>query len=84
MFVPTWESLVTRYTSKSITVETDMLPALGGLAAEMAHQYPGKYLAGLWEHDLLHQLLWTRQEEMHHGPGSREPRPQSYIAPSWS
>jgi hypothetical protein len=84
--VPTWEVLVAQYTSKSMIVETDVLLALGGLAAEVSHRYPGKYLAGIWECDLLRQLLWRRHHDNRTDISSSvlETKLESYIAPSWS
>jgi hypothetical protein len=80
-----WLGIVGEYTSRRLTNDMDILPALSGLAGEF-HRFTGdRYLAGLWEKDLIHSLMWTcylpqaddRREDPH------KPT-QAYRAPSWS
>lgn len=81
----TWMGLVTLYARRHLTFPEDKLPAISALASEVRRLSienggePGKYLAGMWEHDLLHQMLWlTILDE------SRDVRRAAYCAPSWS
>lgn len=48
-----WPQVVIDYTSLGLTRISDLLPALGGIALEMADFRRGQYLAGLWEDSLV-------------------------------
>lgn len=80
-----WESIVEAYARLDITVPSDKLVALSGIAKHLQAQKPaiyGDYLAGLWSPWLNHgpfRLLW-------HVPGRCTPRSPapSWRAPSWS
>lgn len=72
-----WRDLIVQYSQKQITFRTDGLPAVAGLATEWSDKLTGRYLAGLWEKDLLNCLRWMPDEK-----DSEEEL--SYIAPSWS
>ncbi|KAK7015889.1 hypothetical protein VNI00_019016 [Paramarasmius palmivorus] len=85
-----WASVVMNYTGRITTKPGDKLTAFGAVA-ERFHRvwYPesepggtlmqGRYLAGLWEKFLPHDLLWTiREDTLPHK------RPALYLAPSWS
>lgn len=54
-----WYSLVEEYNRRRITKETDILPAISGLAAYFQTSLGDKYLAGLWASDLVIGLLWS-------------------------
>ncbi|KAH7041521.1 HET domain-containing protein [Microdochium trichocladiopsis] len=73
-----WMRIVERYSTCLLTFDSDRMIALAGIA-EQAYKTGrgGKYLAGLWEQDLAHQLCWQVQDT-HRKPTSM------YIAPSWS
>ena len=72
-----WREIVVFYSKCGLTVRTDKLTAISGLAKRMQPVIGCRYLAGLWEKHFLQQLLWWG--------GSRDPRsPKLYIAPSWS
>lgn len=43
-----WYAMVEDYTNRDITVASDRLPALVGLAGAMALRFKDKYLAGIW------------------------------------
>ncbi|PVH93011.1 hypothetical protein DM02DRAFT_542377, partial [Periconia macrospinosa] len=58
-WLATWRNIVHEFTKRDLTVLTDRLPAIAGLASAMQHQLNSDYLAGLWECDLARQLLWT-------------------------
>ena len=53
-----WASILEEYTRLDLTFEKDRLPALSGIAKLIESFEPGRYIAGLWEKDLLYQLLW--------------------------
>ncbi|KAK0117877.1 hypothetical protein ONS95_012196 [Cadophora gregata] len=76
-----WLEIVSRYSSRNLTKESDKLPALSGLAHEYCVRWGGEYLAGLWRQDLWRNLLW-RRNETYTLPEPR--RPSEYRAPSWS
>ncbi|KAN0104157.1 Heterokaryon incompatibility protein (HET) domain containing protein, partial [Hyaloscypha variabilis] len=71
-----WISMVINYTKRSLTVQSDRLVAIGGLAQELQAQSGYNYCAGIWAEDIHRGLLWRL-----YGLGQT---PKSYIAPSWS
>ncbi|KAJ4397688.1 hypothetical protein N0V93_001921 [Gnomoniopsis smithogilvyi] len=55
-----WYRSIQEYSSRYLTYGTDKFPAAEGLARDIASKCNvGKYLAGLWEHDLALGLLWN-------------------------
>ncbi|KIJ31912.1 hypothetical protein M422DRAFT_266414 [Sphaerobolus stellatus SS14] len=64
------------YSLLDMTYESDRLPALAGLASRFANYFPKneRYLAGLWESNLVRDLLW----------GTGGPRRGKTSGPSWS
>jgi Heterokaryon incompatibility protein (HET) len=78
-----WKNFVTTYSSCKLTHYSDKLIAIGGLASRVAEHLPDtRYLAGLWDYELLHLLLWYIVDfDPGFGPGHR---PKEYQAPSWS
>jgi hypothetical protein len=53
-----WRSLMAYYSKRTITYESDRLPAISGLARYMQSTGAGEYLAGIWKEDLWESLLW--------------------------
>jgi Heterokaryon incompatibility protein (HET) len=76
-----WHEIVRDYSHLNLTVESDRLPAIAGLAREAASSRVGPYLAGLWDDSLRVDLLWRVD---HFIPQCSEARPAPYRAPSWS
>lgn len=75
--VGVWMSLVGRYSRCELTRAEDRLFAFAGIAKLFQEMTGYRYLAGLWEEDLLHQLGWS----------VLNPSPRlsnRYRAPSWS
>lgn len=68
-----------RYTLRDITVPSDKLVALAGLAEQFQTVNGDQYLAGLWRKTLLFDLLWKAE-----AIGGLHLRPTAYRAPSWS
>jgi Heterokaryon incompatibility protein (HET) len=72
-----WRDVVTQYSTKQLSVASDRLPALSGLAHRLQPPSDGNYLAGLWKDDLLNELAWrTIPNTLVRKPGFR--------APTWS
>ncbi|KAI9732177.1 MAG: hypothetical protein M1834_004274 [Cirrosporium novae-zelandiae] len=73
-----WYATLRNYCDeRQLTVATDKLPALAGLAAEFHKLLDDVYLAGLWANDLHRGLLWRADGAL--ASSSKKPR-----APSWS
>ncbi|KAH6678665.1 heterokaryon incompatibility protein-domain-containing protein [Halenospora varia] len=72
-----WNSVVSTYSKGNLTVQSDKLVALSGLAASLKPRLNDEYLAGLWRRHLPYQLLW-------YPPRPRKRIGKEYIAPSWS
>lgn len=80
-----WTQVVSNYTGRKVTHAEDKLVAFAALAEEFAvlsKQYSpswnSRYLAGLWEHNLIKDLLW------HTVAAVKSPRPALYLGPTWS
>ena len=71
-----WYSFVNEVCVRQLTFKTDILPCLSGIAAQMEASMMGRYLAGLWEEDLLLGLTWSYKE--------LQTRMVPQQAPSWS
>ena len=72
-----WMRIAEQYSNLTLTYDTDRAVALSGIARQaLLSGRGGRYLAGVWEKDLAHQLCWEI------GTGCR--KPETYIAPSWS
>lgn len=72
-----WQRTVTHYSGLNLSRLKDRQVAILGLAGEMKPFRKGRYLAGLWEDNLLLDLAWYLDY----------PEPTSYLetqAPSWS
>ena len=79
------ELTVSRYSSRELSYETDVLPALSGLAHSFKAIHgvekvtdTNDYLAGIWRNDLPKGLLWSLHDS------SDASRHTQYIAPTWS
>jgi len=75
-----WHEIIKHYSRLYLTIESDLLPAIAGLAREAEGCRTGSYLAGLWEDSLIEDLLW-RVDQL--GTGQSERRPALYRAPTW-
>ncbi len=81
-FLTEWRRIIVEASRRSVTQQTDTLPAISGLAS-IVHQHTRRqYLAGLWRHD-PGSLFWEASRNQ--GKPSRRPTAShSYTAPSWS
>lgn len=79
---------VEKFHNKQITVETDRLPAIAGLANQVASLTKSQYLAGLWRDNLANDLLFSitpTREDIKFDERIRElSAPLSQARPSWS
>ncbi len=74
-----WYNMITEFTKRSLTFASDVLPALSGLAYEVAMHDKGKYCAGVWWEDIAFGICWKKSATLKLAAG-----PDEYIAPSWS
>lgn len=72
-----WRDIVAAYSAGKLTVPSDKLPALQGMAKHVYNERKCAYYAGLWDYSLIYDLLWERRGEL-------RPAQQEYLAPSWS
>ncbi|TVY80788.1 hypothetical protein LSUE1_G006734 [Lachnellula suecica] len=88
-----WRNVLHIYVGRSLTKQSDKLPALAGMAA-FVHSITGDdYLAGFWARDISISLLWTAAAIWAKGAATMDylfPAPQWELAaptleaPSWS
>ena len=74
-----WCDLVHQYSGCGLTVETDKLVAISGIAKRIQEVLNDDYLAGMWATHLPVGLLWRIWRPLHPYALSH-----SYRAPSWS
>lgn len=83
-----WSKIVEDYSSRSLTVWSDRLPALSGLANELELLTKCEYVAGLWRTDILMRFLWEVQlpiKDVFDNIGIDNRKESGLeIAPSWS
>ena len=76
------------YSVRTLTYETDILPALSGLArafqtsSDANPHGSNDYLAGIWRDDFAKGLLWIHGE--FNGVWPHKNITKSYVAPTWS
>jgi hypothetical protein len=73
-----WSNIVLAYTRCDLTVGSDKLVALSGVAQMMRRMLKDEYLAGLWRKWLPYHLLWYKEKPADTG------RSVAYRAPTWS
>ena len=75
-----WRELATWYSSLSLTLPKDVLPALSGIARTFQRVRPqDQYLAGLWKSSMMDDLAWYPKFGI-----ERLRRPERWRAPTWS
>ncbi|KAI1398963.1 HET-domain-containing protein [Hypoxylon fuscum] len=80
-----WLRLVKLYTRRNLTKQSDILPAISGVARIFAKFTPGGYYAGHFESLGVMNLLWAVDSPHNDKSVSRSScRPHDYTAPSWS
>ncbi|PVH79405.1 HET-domain-containing protein [Cadophora sp. DSE1049] len=84
-----WQGIVEDYCRRSLTMPTDKLPAVAGLATRLIHmasEFTGvqdNYHAGLWESKLIDQLCWRVVNEDPNSVLLRHRRLLNSV-PTWS
>jgi hypothetical protein len=71
-----WQTLCTHYAYRRLTFREDKLPAISGIASNIAKKVQSGYLAGLWRNNLINDLFWQTV--------AVATKPKNYRAPSWS
>jgi hypothetical protein len=83
-----WCALVQAYSQRLLSVQTDKLPAISGVAALVAQKGRGDvYLAGIWKNSLLKGLGWFPKRTATARPLEADlwPPPSADLGiPSWS
>lgn len=78
-----WYMIMSYYSHKSLTFETDRLPAILGLVSRFQTMFSTTFVAGLWLEDLHRGLLWTVAPFVrlgtNHLPQPPPPRPVPLI-----
>lgn len=77
-----WHRLVEKYTLRELTQPSDKLPAISGMALKIQEMVDSKYLAGLWQSNILGDLLWSSSPDLQN-PNQIKSLPK-YRAPSFS
>jgi hypothetical protein len=88
-----WFQAIDKYTGRALTKQSDKLPAFSGIARAVQACTSDRYLAGLWESNLIHCLCWY--SAWHPAGGNpvfyadrpapiAHTRQAEYISPSWS
>ncbi|KAH7094356.1 heterokaryon incompatibility protein-domain-containing protein [Paraphoma chrysanthemicola] len=54
-----WQTIVGKYSSRELTVSTDKLPAISGIASKIRKATHSEYLAGIWKANLASDMLWS-------------------------
>jgi len=84
----TWYDMVAHYSQRALSVDSDKLLAIAGLASLMGKYYHLTYVTGLWKEDLQVGLCWwvTLRNNMFRrdGPRSITENFPDYLAPTWS
>lgn len=89
-----WWTIINEYSRRNLTVESDKLPAIAGLAKffherlSRNQKQDVRYLAGLWSHSIVAGLGWKSwSQRMWYDwvpPEVPLPGEKGYKAPSWS
>jgi hypothetical protein len=73
-----WNNIVQLYSKRQISVESDKLTVLSGIAKVFQNLSGWRYLAGLWWEDIFTELMSYCEGYKY------VQRPKKYRAPSWS
>ena len=79
-----WGWVLEEFTWRSLTVKTDRLPAIAGIAAYFQGALGDEYYGGLWRRHLPRSLLWIGSRHAY-SEDTKYGRPIARLsAPSWS
>ena len=82
-----WSQVIEEYSGRNFTFFTDRLPALAGLASELARVWDDIYLAGLWRRTVIQHLAWhmsSHGSQRWNGLSKDVNRTKRSGCPSWS
>ena len=79
-----WRLIVQSYTSRQLSFASDKLPAVAGIVSLMPQATRSRYLAGLWSHSLLEDLLWNVMPSSARSTTVMTYRFEEQQSPSWS
>ena len=71
-----WKNALQNYADRLLTVESDKLPAVSGVAKHVQQAAKDDYFAGLWGENMERDLLWRLE--------NRRAPPKKWTAPTWS
>ena len=57
-----WKRIIDEYSDRDLTLFDDRLPALAGIATELAKSWNDVYLAGFWKKTITRHLGWYRSK----------------------
>jgi hypothetical protein len=77
-----WWDLVTDYTGKSLTFESDRFPAIEGLARIVQESKGISMVHGLWQPYLVNELLWSCDMEWNTPAAAKSE--QQLQSPTWT
>lgn len=77
-----WRIMVEQYCAREMSVASDKLPGLAGVAQMFNYIMQDTYVAGLWNSTLSVSLGWYLDDVIR--PQEPRPRPTAYRAPTWS
>ncbi|KAG7293884.1 hypothetical protein NEMBOFW57_003944 [Staphylotrichum longicolle] len=72
-----WYKLVKVYSHRSLTIPSDRLPAISGIAERYGRVFGDMYCAGIWRSTFAAALFWRAIQPL-------KPRPSRWQGPSWS
>jgi hypothetical protein len=80
-----WRDIIRDYNVCQLTMPSDRLDAIAGVAKDIQTALDSRYLAGIWEKHICADLLWSNMSWDHvfynRNLGTRN---REYQAPSWS
>jgi hypothetical protein len=82
-----WRNVVSEYSSRQISFLTDRFPAISAVAKKVQDVSGDDFYAGIWKSNIAHQFLWkkaTKENMLSSQLSPVQPRPNVYIAPTWS
>lgn len=79
-----WHRVVSEFSRRQLTYENDVFPALQGIAKWFEREKKCAYYAGLWQDNIIDDLLWCRGGDLEIEERQTVNRPKQYRAPSWS
>ncbi|KAL7954955.1 heterokaryon incompatibility domain-containing protein [Trichoderma compactum] len=84
--VKAWHMIVEDYTRLHLTFESDIYPAISGIAKRFQSSSGSEYVAGLWTKSLIDDLAWHKENTAGDSTKHIEwhQRPKVWRAPTWS